>query len=43
MYKHMASVVKLHSIMIDTIDDNTKDALGNVVEGRRNVSEIQKR
>lgn len=30
MYKHMASVVKLHSMTIDTIDDNTKDALGNV-------------
>lgn len=43
MYKHMASVVKLHSMTIDTIDDNTRDAVSNVTDGRRNISEIQKR
>lgn len=43
MLKHSAMLVKLQEGVVESIESNTTDAVDNVTEGRRNLSEIQKR
>ena len=43
LLKHSAMLVKLQEGIVESIESNTTDAVDNVTEGRRNLSEIQKR
>jgi len=43
MLKHSAMLVRLQEGVVESIESNTTDAVDHVTEGRRNLSEIQKR
>jgi len=43
MYKDSLNAVKMHDLLIDSIENNIHDIDGNVTEGKNNVSEVHRR